>query len=95
MLLLLRQVMPKKLTDIFIWIYEFFHSNLKFATFQHFEFAEYEIHYLVDCGAGYMGGIDKLIATSVEDVIKNYRQNDIEKVYCDGKLVYRASWADL
>lgn len=86
--------MHKKLANIFIWLYEFFNKGYHFATFQHFKFAEYEIHYLVDCGAGYMGGIDKVIAGSLKDAIKNHRQHDIEKVYCDGEIVYAASWAD-
>lgn len=87
--------MLKKLTDLFVWIYEFFYRSYKFATFQHFKFGTYEIHYLIDCGAGYMGGIDEVVACSVKDAIKNHRQHDIELVYCEGKIVYQASWADI
>lgn len=55
----------------------------------------YEVHYLVDCGAGYMGGVDSLVAVSLDDALSKFKKHDIEKVFCDGKLVYKVSWADL
>ena len=87
--------MLKKLANLFVLIYEFLYRGYEFATFQHFKLGEYEIHYLIDCGAGYMGGVDTVVACSIKDALKNHRQHDVEQVYCEGELVYTASWADL
>lgn len=88
--------MPKKLTDIFIWIYEVFDFRLKAIEIECFELATYRVEYLIDCGAGYMTGMpDPVQGISLKEVMSQYRQHDVEAVYCNDKLVYRASWADI
>lgn len=55
----------------------------------------YEVHYLIDCGAGYMGGNQTIVSVSLDDALSNFKKHDVEKVFCNGKIVYQASWADL
>ena len=82
--------------DFILWLYELFDSQIKLAKFECFELAEYRVEYLIDCGAGYMTGIpDPVEEISLQQAMSRYRQHDIEAVYCNDKLVYKASWADI
>lgn len=85
-----------KVIDFLLWLFELFDNQLKVAKFECFELATYRVEYLIDCGAGYMTGIpDPVEATSLKEVMSHYRQHDIEVVYCNDKVVYKASWADI
>lgn len=76
-------------------IFDKFSHWMKIDSVEQFKIQSYTVYYLDDCGAGYMGYYDgPFEAASLQDAIKNYESYDIEKVYCDGELVYKASWSD-
>ena len=64
--------------------------------FQGWTHGTYDIHYLVDCGAGYMGGKCSVDALSIEHAIETsgIKKYDIECIYFREQLVWKASWSD-
>lgn len=77
------------------WVIEKISSDLLESKFEFFEYGTYRVEYLIDCGAGYMKGIDEVVGASLKQVMSKYQQHDVEKVYFKDKLVYAASWADI
>lgn len=74
---------------------KWFNDIFVISSFESFKLGTYEVHYLIDCGAGYMGGNSgPITALSINDAVSGFKKHDIEKIYCDGNLVYKASWSD-